>query len=332
MGKLSGILVLGAEEAEALELESRESLVLARRLAGKSGQKVYFLHIGGSSEELAKEAIAHGADKVLFVPADESVRTRPDFRFAVLEKLQEDLSFSVILCGSSGAETAGRLGFALSAGVFTEGVDADINEKEELVVKRYAYGGNALASYVLRRSPAILSLRPRAQPVDGPEADRKGEVETLEFQAPDSVSRKFARHLHATEQIEGVKLEEADVIVAGGRGIGGPEPFAGTLKELARLFNGVVGSSRPPADEGWVPHTCHIGLTGKIVAPQIYFAIGISGASQHMAGCSSARSIIAVNRDPEALIFNYADYGVVGDFEEVLPAFMEGARQHLQSD
>jgi len=131
------------------------------------------------------------------------------------------------------------------------------------------------------------------------------------------------------EEVAGVKLEDASVIVSGGRGLGGPEPFNTTLKELADVLHGAVGATRPPADNGWVPEAVHIGLTGKIVAPEVYIAIAISGASQHIAGCSGSKNIIAINKDSEANIFREAKFGVVGRYEEVVPAFTQKLKELL---
>jgi electron transfer flavoprotein alpha subunit len=127
----------------------------------------------------------------------------------------------------------------------------------------------------------------------------------------------------------GIKLEDASVVVAGGRGIGGPEGFK-QLEELARVLKGAVGATRPPCDAGWMPDTVQIGLTGKIVSPYVYFAVAISGASQHMAGCSGSKNIIAINRDAEAAIFKEARFGVVGDWKKIIPAF-EAKVKELQS-
>jgi electron transfer flavoprotein alpha subunit len=121
------------------------------------------------------------------------------------------------------------------------------------------------------------------------------------------------------EEVEGVRLEDAEVVVCGGRGIGGAEGFR-QLEELAGILKGAVGASRPPCDNGWVPSGYQVGLTGKIIAPDFYLAIGISGASQHMTGCSGAKTVVAINKDPEANIFREASYGVVGDWKKVLPA------------
>jgi electron transfer flavoprotein alpha subunit len=131
------------------------------------------------------------------------------------------------------------------------------------------------------------------------------------------------------EEVTGVKLEDAPVIVSGGRGIGGAEPFKTTLRELADVLHGAVGASRPPADNGWVPEALHIGLTGKIVAPDIYITVAISGASQHIAGCSGSKTMIAINKDPEANIFRESKFGVVGRYEEVVPAFTKKLKELL---
>jgi electron transfer flavoprotein alpha subunit len=131
------------------------------------------------------------------------------------------------------------------------------------------------------------------------------------------------------EEVVGVKLEDATVVVSGGRGVAGPAPFTTVLKDLAEVLHGAVGASRPACDNGWAPEAMHIGLTGKIVAPELYIAVAISGASQHMAGCSGSKTIVAINKDAEANIFREATYGVVGRFEDVLPAFTAKLRELL---
>jgi electron transfer flavoprotein alpha subunit len=124
-----------------------------------------------------------------------------------------------------------------------------------------------------------------------------------------------------TEEVEGIRLDAADVVVSGGRGIGGPDGFK-QLEELAKLLKGAVGASRPAVDNDWVPNVLLVGLTGKIIAPELYIAVAISGASQHMSGCSASKNIIAINKDPDANIFREARFGVVGDWKKVLPAFI----------
>ena len=128
------------------------------------------------------------------------------------------------------------------------------------------------------------------------------------------------------EEVAGIKIEDAGVVVAGGRGIGSTEGF-GQLEELAKLLKGAVGASRPPCDNGWVPDTIQIGLTGKIIAPEIYIAVAISGSSQHLSGCSGSKNIIAINKDAEANIFRQARFGAIGDWKKVLPAFTEKIKE-----
>ena len=131
------------------------------------------------------------------------------------------------------------------------------------------------------------------------------------------------------EESEGIKLEEARIVVSGGRGLGGPEPFQ-DLEQLAKALGGAVGASRAAVDSGWVPSSYQVGLTGKTITPEVYITVAISGASQHMAGCSGAKVIVAINKDAEANIFKEARYGVVGDWQEIVPAFTEAVRELVQ--
>ena len=130
------------------------------------------------------------------------------------------------------------------------------------------------------------------------------------------------------EEVRGIKLEEAPIVVSGGRGMGGPEGFK-ELDDLAKLLKGAVGASRPACDSAWIPDTSQVGLTGKVVTPDLYIAVAISGSSQHMAGCSGAKVIVAINKDPEANIFKEARFGVVGDWKKVLPAFKQKVKELL---
>jgi electron transfer flavoprotein alpha subunit len=176
--------------------------------------------------------------------------------------------------------------------------------------------------------PQMATVRTKAMSPLEPDNSRKGEVIPTKIEIDTSkVRTKILETIK--EEAVGIKLEDAPVIVSGGRGMGGPEPFQTILKELADLLHGAVGASRPPADNGWVPEALHIGLTGKIVAPDIYIAIAISGASQHTAGCTSSKHIIAINKDPEANIFREAELGVVGKYEDVVPALTNKLKELL---
>jgi electron transfer flavoprotein alpha subunit len=160
-----------------------------------------------------------------------------------------------------------------------------------------------------------------------PDASRKGEVIPLKAELdPAKIRTKVLQTVK--EELAGIKLEDAQTIICGGRGIGSPDGFK-QLEELAKALKGAVGASRPPCDNGWVPDTMQIGLTGKIVAPELYIAVGISGSSQHLAGCSGSKNIIAVNKDSEANIFKEARFGVVGDWKQIWPAFAEKVKELL---
>jgi electron transfer flavoprotein alpha subunit len=174
----------------------------------------------------------------------------------------------------------------------------------------------------------MVTVRTKAMSPLERNASRKGEVISTKIDIDTSKVRTKVLET-VKEEAVGIKLEDAPVIVSGGRGMGGPQPFQTTLKALADLLHGAVGASRPPADNGWVPEHLHIGLTGKIVAPDIYIAVAISGASQHTAGCSGSKHIIAINKDPEANIFREAEFGVVGKYEDVVPAFTSKLKQLL---
>jgi electron transfer flavoprotein alpha subunit len=188
-----------------------------------------------------------------------------------------------------------------------------------LLMTKPVYGGNAHAVFTSEFLPQMATIRAKAMsPIERDDA-RQGEVITIEADlAPSSVRTELVERV--VEVAEGIKIEDAEVVVGGGRGIGGAEGFR-QLEELAGILKGAAGASRPPCDNGWVPNSYQVGLTGKIITPDLYLAVGISGASQHISGCSGAKTIVAINKDPEANIFREASYGVVGDWKKVLPAF-----------
>jgi electron transfer flavoprotein alpha subunit len=197
-----------------------------------------------------------------------------------------------------------------------------------LLLTKPVYGGNAMAVWSSAGSyPQIVSLRPRSAEPAVPEPSRKGDIiqVEMEIEQGDLKSRLLET---VQEKVEGVRLEEAKVIVAGGGGIGGKEGFQ-LIEDLAQQLHGAVGISRVPCDENWMPRSLEIGQTGHLVNPDIYIAIGISGAPQHMAGCSDSKFIVAINKDPDAPIFKKADFGIVGDYREVLPSFIEKIKSLL---
>lgn len=221
-----------------------------------------------------------------------------------------------------GREVAPRLAHRLGAAVVTECVALAV-ESGAVVARRQVYGGRALATYAVHRRPAVLSVKPRA--LDAPEpAPVAGSVADVAVAIdPGTLPTRVREVLRETSE---VGLEDAQIVVGGGRGLGGPEGFA-TVQALAAVLGGAVGSSRPPADSGWVPVNWQIGQTGKTIRAALYIAVGISGATQHVAGMAGSRTIVAINRDPDAPIFAVAHLGIVGDYREVIPPLIAKVKE-----
>jgi electron transfer flavoprotein alpha subunit len=226
----------------------------------------------------------------------------------------------------TGRNVAPRLAFRLGAALATDCVDLAIDpEKKRLLQTKPVYGGNAMSVFTSDIDPQIATIRTKAMMPLEPDASRKGEVVNLDAGLDDSVVKARVRE-RVVEEIEGVRIQDAEIVVSGGRGIGSTDGFK-QLEELAAALKGAVGASRPPCDNGWVPDTLQVGLTGKIIAPDVYIAVAISGSSQHISGCSGSKNIIAINKDPEANIFRVARFGIVGDWKKVLPAFTAKVRE-----
>jgi electron transfer flavoprotein alpha subunit len=331
MAEYKGILVCGELTDGKLAAITTELLGCGRKLANELKENLSCLLASDAVGGASKEAIAFGADKVYVVEHPALKEYQADSYMQVAEKLVKDISPRVILIGqtSIGRDLAPRLAFRLGASVTTDCLDLRIDPGTKLLVQtRPVYGGNAQAVFTSESMPQMVTVRTKAMSPLERDASRKGEVIPTKIDIDASKVRTKILET-VKEEAVGIKLEDAPVIVSGGRGMGGPQPFQTTLKALADLLHGAVGASRPPADNGWVPEGLHIGLTGKIVAPDIYIAIAISGASQHTAGCSGSKHIIAINKDPEANIFREAEFGVVGKYEEVVPALTNKLKELL---
>jgi electron transfer flavoprotein alpha subunit len=331
MAEYKGILVCGELADGKLASITTELLGCGRKLADELKESVSCLLASDTVGGASKEAIAFGADKVYIVEHPALKEYQADSHMQVVEKVVKDVSPRVILMGqtSMGRDMAPRLAFRLGTSVTTDCLNLSIDSATKLLVQtRPVYGGNAQAVFTSELMPQVVTVRTKAMSPLERDDSRKGEVVPTKVDIDTSKVRTKILET-VKEEAVGIKLEDAPVIVSGGRGMGGPQPFQTVLKELADLLHGAVGASRPPADNGWVPEHLHIGLTGKIVAPDIYMAIAISGASQHTAGCSGSKHIIAINKDPEANIFREAEFGVVGKYEEVLPAFTNKLKELL---
>ncbi|MFC1913811.1 electron transfer flavoprotein subunit alpha/FixB family protein [Chloroflexota bacterium] len=330
MAEAKGVMVL-CEFAEGnLASIATEGLGIGRKLADDLGQELSAMVIGSSVGECAQEAICFGADKVYAVDDPLLKDYRTDAYMAVMEKIVKEAAPQIIIMGqtATGRDLAPRLTFRLGTTATLDCIDLSIDpDSRKLLQTKPVYGGNAQAVFTGETFPQIATIRTKAMNPLEADTSRKGEIIKVDAGLdPSAIRTKVLEKVK--EEVEGVKLEDAEVVVVGGRGIGSAEGFK-PLEDLAKLLKGAVGASRPPCDNGWLADTLQIGLTGKIVAPTLYIAVGISGSSQHMSGCSGSKNIVAINKDPEANIFREARFGVVGDWKKVLPALTDKVKALL---
>jgi len=323
-----GVMVYAEVLEGKLSAIATELLGCGRKLATDLGQELSAVLVGSNVNSFAQEAIAFGADKVYVVDDPLLADYRTDAYVSVMEKVAKQVMPQIILMGqtSVGRDLAPRLAFRLNTAATLDCVALEIDSgSKRLLQTKPVYGGNAQAVFTCDSDPQIVTVRAKAMTALKRDDARKGEVITIAASLDASAIRTRVLE-KIKEQVEGIKLEDARVVISGGRGIGGAEGFK-QLAELAQLLKGAVGASRPACDSGWIPDTAQVGLTGKLVAPDLYIAVAISGASQHMAGCSGAKTIIAFNKDPEANIFKMAHYGVVGDWKVIFPAFTKKVKE-----
>jgi electron transfer flavoprotein alpha subunit len=328
MAEYKGVMVYGDVVAGKLLPIATEGLGIGRKLADELGQELSAVLVGSGISGLAQEAIASGADKVYVVDDPLLKDYQTDSYIAVMEKVVKQVMPQIIIMGQSdmGRDLAPRLSFRLETAVTMDCVELAIDpESKRLLPTKPVYGGNAQAVFTSDTDPQMVTIRTKAMTPLEPDTSRKGEVINIDAGLEASAIRTKVLD-KVVEEVEGIKIEDAEVVVAGGRGIGSAEGFK-PLEELAKLLKGAVGASRPPCDNGWIADTVQVGLTGKIIAPEVYIAVAISGSSQHLSGCSGSKNIIAINKDPEANIFRQARFGVVGDWKKVLPAFTEKVKE-----
>jgi electron transfer flavoprotein alpha subunit len=330
MAENKGILIIAEFMNGALAPIAKELLGAGHKLAATLHEPVEAVLIGSGIAGSAQEAIKFGADKVYVVDDAVLKDYRTDAYVAVVAKVAAQANPRVILAGQTtiGRDLLPRLAFKLNSATTMDCIDLSVDAAtKQLQMTKPVYGGNARAIFTTDTMPQMASVRVKAMAAMIPDAARKGEVITVAA-GLDAAAVRTNVMQKVVAEVQGIKLEDATVVVAGGRGIGGADGFK-ILEELAKVLKGAVGASRPVCDNGWMPETIQVGLTGKIVSPDVYFAIAISGASQHMAGCSGSKNIIAINRDPEANIFKEARFGVVGDWKKIVPAFTAKSKELL---
>ncbi len=330
MSEYKGVMIYGEVTDGKLAAITTELLGCGRKLADDLGQELSAVLIGSGISSLVQEAIAFGADKVYVIDDPLLKDYQTDSYVLVMEKVVKQVMPQILILGqtSIGRDLAPRLAFRLETAASMDCIELAIDPDSKLLWQtRPVYGGNAQAIFTCESYPQIATVRVKAMSPLERDASRQGEVITIEAGLdPSAIRTKTLKKV--PEEVAGIKLEDAEVVVAGGRGIGSAEGFK-QLEELAKILKGAVGATRPPCDNGWVPDGAQVGLTGKIVTPELYIAVALSGSSQHMSGCSGSKNIIAVNKDPEANIFKAAHFGIVGDWKKVLPAFIEKVKELL---
>ena len=309
---------------------SKEVLGCGRSLADELGQELCTVLVGSDVGSLAQEAIASGADKVYVVDDSLFKEYQTDSYVSVMEKVVRQVMPQILILGqtSVGRDLTPMLAFRLDTTATQDCVGLAIDPDTKLLQRiKPVYGGNAQATFTSDSYPQIATVRDKTMTPLESNASRQGEVITIDAGLdPSAIRAKLLKRVKEDE--EGVRLEDAPIIVSGGRGIGSAEGF-NQLQELAALFKGAVGATRPPCDNRWAAPNRQVGITGKIVSPDLYIAVALSGSIQHLSGCGQSKSIIAINKDPDANIFNQADFGVVGDWKKVLPAFRDKLRELL---
>ena len=323
---MANILAFAESRNGELRKVALEAVTAARKLADATGGEVHALLVGApgiasKAEQLGK----FGADAVLVAESDGFAKYNPEAASALIAERLKSGGYRVAIFATSaeGRDLAPRVAGKIGAGIVTDVINVELSG-ETLTVKHPMNIGKLIGTLTITGSPAVVSLRPNTySPVENPKAAR---VENVSPAGDPSSSRVVVKEIVSGARGK-LDLAEAPVIVAGGRGLKAAENFK-LVEDLADAFgNAAVGATRAVTDDGWRPHADQIGQTGRLVSPQLYVAVGISGAVQHLAGMRTSKTIVAINKDKDAPIFKVADYGIVGDVFEILPALTEAVRE-----
>jgi electron transfer flavoprotein alpha subunit len=325
MAATGPVLVVAEAAGGALATISAELVGAGRRLANDLGVDLHAIILGDDMAAAAQDLAALGPNRVL-VADDPTLADLPaDICVALLATIVAERSPSAVLLGHTPAmrEVAVRLAFRVGAGITTDCTGLRV-EDGQVVMTKPVYGGAALADYAVEGGLPIATIRPRAFEVATVGA---ATAEVVSVSLPAGVtSRTKVVDTVCEEAASGPRLKDAKLVVSGGRGVGDPSNWH-VIEELADALGAAVGATRAVTDAGWVPPTFQVGLTGTTISPDLYVTVGVSGAVQHIAGCSGSRNIVAINRDPDANIYRHARFGVVGDYAKVVPAFTKRVRE-----
>jgi electron transfer flavoprotein alpha subunit len=319
-----GVWVFAEQHRGTLKNVSFELLAKGRELADTLSTELSAVCFGHNVSDTGL-LFAYGADKIYLIDSPELADNQEDYLTYQFVELIREHKPEVVLAG---ATALGRSFFPRIAAILNTGLTADCTgldidtEKRLLLQTRPTFGGNIMATIICPASrPQMATVRPRVFKKGQPDEARRGEVIRVDYK-PGNFHTRTKLLEFIDEVTETIKLEDADIIVSGGRGLGKPESFK-LLEELAGVLGAALGASRATVDEGWIPYSHQVGQTGKTVCPKLYIACGISGAIQHLAGMQTSDIIVAINDDPNAPIFEVATYGIVGDLFEVVPLLIK---------
>ncbi len=318
-----GVMIIAEQRKGDIRKISYELVSEARRLADSYGQEVTAVLLGSNVKDKAAKLGNYGADKVIVADDPRLETYTTDAYTSVIAEIAKANGPDILLLGASarGKDLAGRLSARLGAGLAQDCTSFTV-EDGNLIAVRPIYAGKAYAKVTFNESrPQMATARPNVMAMNEPDESRSASIEDAAFTLDDGMIK--TKVIDAVKDEGGkIDLTEADKIISGGRGMKGPEGY-GILEEVADLMGATVGASRSAVDAGWRPQSDQVGQTGKVVSPNLYIACGISGAIQHLAGMSTSKVIVAINKDPEAPIFQKADYGVVDDLFNIVPAMKE---------
>lgn len=330
LSSYKGVWVFGEQKDGNIASVALELLGEGRKLADKLGVSLSAVLLGDNIESASKTLISYGADKV-YIVEHESLKNYNDESYAdIFVQLIDSYKPEIILMGATtyGRSLAPRISSRLNTGLTADCTGLEIDpEKRILLQTRPAFGGNLMATIICpNHRPQMSTVRPKVMKPLECDISRKGQIIRPQVLIPKDVRIKV---LSVVDSIyEMVNLAEAEIIVSGGRGLGNAKNFE-LIEELAKVLGGAVGASRAVVDAGWIEYGHQVGQTGKTVGPKVYFACGISGAVQHLAGISSSDTIIAINNNPDAPIFKAATFGIVGDVLEILPELIKQFKERL---
>jgi len=305
-----------------------ELLGKARELADRLGEKVCAILLGHNITEKAQECISYGADTVLCVDSPELDRYITEPYTQAISKIISENNPDILLIGATtiGRDLGPRISARIGTGLTADCTGLDISDDRDLLMTRPAFGGNLMATIICKEHrPQMSTVRPGVMRIGQKDTARKGEIKKVNI---DFDKSKFKVRIIDTikEEKKLVDITEANILVSGGRGIGNAEGFE-ILQQMANTIGAEVSSSRAMVDAGFINHDRQVGQTGKTVRPDVYFAMGISGAIQHLAGMEESEYIIAINKDKTAPIFQVADLGIVGDVKKIIPLLTEKLRK-----